>query len=83
MMGYKITMLTGLIPPLLIVIGVPNCIFLINRYQAELSAHGDKQLAIHNMITGIGLSTFLANMTTAIGFGVFYFTNSSLLVEFG
>jgi predicted RND superfamily exporter protein len=59
MMGYKITMLTGLIPPLLIVIGVPNCIFLINRYQAELSAHGDKQLAIHNMITGIGLSTFL------------------------
>ncbi|NBB29006.1 RND family transporter [Cellulophaga sp. BC115SP] len=83
MMGYKITMLTGLIPPLLIVIGVPNCIFLINRYQAELLAHGDKQLAIRNMITGIGLSTFLANMTTAIGFGVFYFTNSSLLVEFG
>lgn len=83
MLGYKITMLTGLIPPLLIVIGVPNCIFLINRYQAELLAHGDKQLAIRNMITGIGLSTFLANMTTAIGFGVFYFTNSSLLVEFG
>jgi predicted RND superfamily exporter protein len=83
MFGYKITMLTGLIPPLLIVIGVPNCIFLINRYQGELLAHGDKQLAIQNMVSGIGLSTFLANLTTAIGFGVFYFTNSSLLVEFG
>ena len=83
LLGYKITMLTGLIPPLLIVIGVPNCIFLINRYQAELLVHNNKALAIENMVTGIGLSIFLANLTTAIGFGVFYFTNSSLLVEFG
>ena len=83
LLGYKITILTGLIPPLLIVIGVPNAIFLINKYQAELIQHGNKELALQNMITGIGLSTFLANVTTAIGFGVFYFTNSSLLVEFG
>ncbi|MFD1817887.1 hypothetical protein SAMN04515674_101250 [Pseudarcicella hirudinis] len=83
LLGYKITILTGLIPPLLIVIGVPNCIFLINRYQSELMAHGNKEEAIRNMVSGIGLSTLLANTTTAIGFGVFYFTNSSLLVEFG
>ncbi|MET3128882.1 putative RND superfamily exporter protein [Arcicella rosea] len=83
LIGYKITILTGLIPPLLVVIGVPNAIFLINKYQAELIQHGNKELALKNMITGIGLSTFLANVTTAIGFGVFYFTNSSLLVEFG
>lgn len=81
--GYKITMLTGLIPPLLIVIGVPNCVFLINKYQSELKKHGEKQRALYQMVEKIGLSTFLANITTAIGFGVFYFTNSSLLVEFG
>jgi predicted RND superfamily exporter protein len=81
--GYKITALTGLIPPLLIVIGVPNCVFLINKYQAELLSHQDKDKALIEMIRQIGLSTFLANMTTAIGFGVFYFTNSILLVEFG
>lgn len=81
--GFKITALTGLIPPLLIVIGVPNCVFLINKYQAELVEHGKKDVAIIEMIRQIGLSTFLANVTTAIGFGVFYFTNSSLLVEFG
>jgi predicted RND superfamily exporter protein len=83
MFGYKITALTGLIPPLLIVIGVPNCVFLINKYQAELRDHGNKDIALTEMIRQIGLSTFLANVTTAIGFGVFYFTNSSLLVEFG
>ncbi len=81
--GYKITALTGLIPPLLIVIGVPNCVFLINKYQTELKANRSKDNSIREMIRQIGLSTFLANMTTAIGFGVFYFTNSSLLVEFG
>lgn len=81
--GYKITALTGLIPPLLIVIGVPNCVFLINKYQAELLSHQNKDRALMEMIRQIGLSTFLANMTTAIGFGVFYFTNSILLVEFG
>lgn len=81
--NYKITALTGLIPPLLIVIGVPNCIFLINKYQLELTTHGRKDDAIVEMVKQIGLSIFLANITTAIGFGVFYFTNSSLLVEFG
>ena len=81
--GYKITALTGLIPPLLIVIGVPNCVFFINKYQGELKANRNKNDAILEMVRQIGLSTFLANITTAIGFGVFYFTNSSLLVEFG
>lgn len=81
--GYKITALTGLIPPLLIVIGVPNCVFLLNKYQLELKTHGNKDEAIKEMICQIGLSIFLANITTAIGFGVFYFTNSALLVEFG
>ena len=80
---YKITALTGLIPPLLIVIGVPNCVFLINKYQSELRDNKSKDDAIREMIRQIGISTFLANTTTAIGFGVFYFTNSSLLVEFG
>ena len=81
--NYKITILSGLIPPLIIIIGIPNCIFLINKYHSELSRHGNKVKALSRMIQTIGLSLFLANITTAIGFGVFYFTNSSLLVEFG
>lgn len=81
--GYKITVLTGLIPPLIMVIGLPNCVFLINKYHTEYALHGHKIKAIARSIQTIGVSLFLANITTAIGFGVLYFTNSSLLVEFG
>jgi uncharacterized protein len=81
--SYKITILSGLIPPLIIVIGVPNCIFLINKYQGEYSLHGNKMKALARTIQTMGISLFLANVTTAIGFGVLYFTNTALLVEFG
>jgi predicted RND superfamily exporter protein len=81
--GYKITILTGLIPPLIIVIGIPNSILLLNKYHTEYGLHGNKIKALSRMIQRIGLTTFLANLTTAIGFGVFYFTNSKILMEFG
>ncbi|HQU99857.1 MAG TPA: MMPL family transporter, partial [Bacteroidia bacterium] len=83
LLNYKITILTGLIPPLIMVIGVPNCIFLINKYHSEFALHGNKVKALTRMITTIGVSLFLANITTSIGFGVLYFTNSSFLTEFG
>jgi uncharacterized protein len=83
LLNYKITILTGLIPPLIMVIGVPNCIFLINKYHSEYSKHGNKIKAITRMVTTIGVSLFLANITTAIGFGVLYFTSSAFLTEFG
>ncbi|GAA4406246.1 MMPL family transporter [Nibrella viscosa] len=81
--GYKITLLTGLIPPLIIVIGVPNAIFLLNKYHEELSRHGNQMRALSLAIEKVGETTFYANLTTAIGFFVFYFTNSPLLLEFG
>lgn len=81
--GYKITILTGLIPPLIIIIGIPNCIFLINKYQEELRIHGNKIRAITRTIEKVGMSNLLANVTTSIGFFVFYFTNSELLMQFG
>jgi hypothetical protein len=83
LMGYKITMLIALIPPLIIVIGIPNSILFLNKYHTEFGRHGNKMKALARMIQRIGLTTFLANVTTAIGFGVFYFTGSILLMEFG
>lgn len=81
--GYKITVLSGLIAPLIMVIGLPNCIFLINKYQSEFMLHGNKIKALTRSIETIGITLFLANITTAIGFAVLYFTKSSMLVEFG
>jgi uncharacterized protein len=83
LLGYKITILTGLIPPIIIVISIPNSIFFINKYQEEFLKHGDKIRALSMSIEKIGNTTFLANVTTSIGFFVFYFTNSPLLLEFG
>ncbi len=83
LMGYKITILSGLLPPLIIVIGIPNCIFFINRYHKEYLKHHNKIKGISRMIETMAITLFLANITTAIGFAVLYFTNTELLVEFG
>jgi uncharacterized protein len=80
---YRVTMLTGLIPALIVIIGVPNTIFLLNKYHEEYSEHGDQKKALLATIEKIGKTLFLANVTTSIGFGVFVFTGSALLVEFG
>lgn len=83
LMGYQITILSGLIPPLIIVIGVPNCIFLINTYFSDYLKHGNQARALTRMISRAGVSLFFANVTTSIGFYVFVFTHSKILVEFG
>ncbi|MCK0124865.1 efflux RND transporter permease subunit [Gelidibacter sp. F2691] len=83
LLGYEITVLTALIPPLIIVIGIPNCIFLINKYQHEVKMHGNKVKSLQRVITKIGNATLMTNMTTASGFATFILTESSLLKEFG
>ena len=82
-LGYEITVLTALIPPLIIVIGVPNCIFLINKYQLEVAKHGNKIKSLQRVITKIGNATLMTNLTTASGFATFILTNSKILKEFG
>ncbi|TDU43210.1 hypothetical protein BXY82_0618 [Gelidibacter sediminis] len=83
LLGYEITVLTALIPPLIIVIGIPNCIFLINKYQHEVKLHGNKVKSLQRVITKIGNATLMTNMTTASGFATFILTESTLLKEFG
>ena len=83
LLHYEITVLTALIPPLIIVIGVPNCIFLINKYQQEIKNHGNQAKSLQRVITKVGNATLLTNLTTASGFATFILTDSSLLKEFG
>lgn len=82
-LGYEITVLTAIIPPLIIVIGIPNCIFLINKYQQEVKKHGNKAKSLQRVISKVGNATLMTNLTTAAGFGTFIFTKSELLKEFG
>lgn len=83
LLNYEITILTAIIPPLIIVIGIPNCIFLINKYQQEISKHGNQARSLQRVITRVGNATLLTNLTTASGFATFILTDSKLLREFG
>lgn len=83
LLNYEITVLTALIPPLIIVIGIPNCIFLINKYQREVKLHGNKVKSLQRVITKVGNATLMTNVTTASGFATFILTESQLLKEFG
>ena len=83
LLGYEITILTGILPPLLIIIGVENCIFLLNKYHQEYKSHGNKIKALVRVVQRIGKATMLTNATTAVGFATFIITGNTLLVEFG
>lgn len=83
LLGFEITVLTAVIPPLIIIIGIPNCIFLINKYQHEIKLHGNQAKSLQRVITKIGNATLMTNVTTASGFATFIFTQSELLKEFG
>jgi len=82
-LDYQLSILMVLIPPLIIVISIPNCIFLINKFHQEIKDHGNKAKALSRVIQKIGNATFLTNLTTALGFSTFIFTNSERLSEFG
>ncbi len=81
--GYKITLLNALTPTLVVVIGIPNCIYFMNKYHTAYRDTGDKHEALILMIGRMGIVTFFCNLTAAIGFGVFALTRSAILNEFG
>jgi len=83
LMGQKITLLTALIPPLIVVIGIPNCIYFLNKYHTAYKETQDKEKAIVQMVSRMGIVTLFCNLTAAIGFFVFALTKSPLLKEFG
>ena len=82
-LGYQLSILTGLVPPLIIVIGVANCIFLLNKYHTEFRSHGNKIKGLQRVVRKVGKATLLTNATTAAGFATFTVVESSVMREFG
>jgi uncharacterized protein len=81
--GFKVTLLTGLLPPIIVVIGIPNCIYLLTKYHQEMKTHGNKIKALSRIVRKIGIVTLMTNATTAVGFIVLGFANVAILREFG
>ncbi|SVB50238.1 uncharacterized protein METZ01_LOCUS203092, partial [marine metagenome] len=82
-LNYKITLLTGLLPPLIVVIGIPNCVYMLNYYHFSLNKFSSRKKAISHVIKTIGLITLITNLTTAVGFFVLATTDIKVLNEFG
>lgn len=83
LLGYKITLLSGLIPPVIVTIGITNAIYLLNKYHLEFAKCGDKEKAVLAVICKMGLATFLTNLTVAVSFLALLSTRISILREFG
>ena len=83
LLGYQITLLTALIPPLVVVIGIPNCIYFLNKYHTTYKKTGIKEQSLIDMVSKMGVVTLFCNVTAAIGFAVFALTKSAILKEFG
>jgi predicted RND superfamily exporter protein len=83
LMGYKLTAMSAIIPPLIIVIGVPNCILILNKYHTEFAKRHNKIGALHAAIERSSISLFFANFTTSIGFAVFCTIKNPIFIEFG
>lgn len=83
LLGYKISLLNALIPPLIVVIGIPNCIYFLNKYHISFNETGNKEAALVQMISKMGVVTLFCNIAAAIGFAVFALTKSAILQEFG
>src|SRR6188768_3720014 len=82
-MGYKVSLIMSVIAPLVIVTGVPNCVFLINAYHYEYVHHRNRMKALQRVISRVGAAAFMTNAVSAVGFATFCLTSSDVLIEFG
>jgi len=82
-LGFKLNILSGLLPPLLVVVGVQNTIYIINQYHEQYRRHRNQAKALTRIISHVGVANFLINFTTSVGFGTFYFTHTTILEQFG
>lgn len=81
--GFKISILTGVIPSLIVVIAIENCIYILNKYHWEYRNHGNKILALSRVVRRIGFASLMVNTATAAGFAAFILVSNQLLREFG
>jgi predicted RND superfamily exporter protein len=81
--NFKITILTGVIPSLIIIIAIENCIYILNKYHWEYRSHGNKIKALIRVVQRIGFASLMTNAATAVGFAAFILIPNQMLREFG
>ncbi len=83
MLDIRLNVITNILPPLLIIIGISDSIHLIARYRDELKKKDDRIAAGQTTVRHLGAACFLTSATTAVGFGSLAVARTEMLREFG
>ncbi len=80
--GQPVDLLTNVVPPLLITLGLGDAVHLFVRYREEL-AHAPPLEAARRTFVAMRRACFATSLTTAVGFGSLAVGGSPALVRFG
>jgi len=81
--GRKVEIITNVIPPMVMVIGLAAAIHILTHYNEELSREGDGRRALSKTLSYVMVPCFLTSLTTAIGFGSLMSNEIEAIRDFG
>ena len=81
--GTPLTLLTGLLAPMLLAIGSVYGIHVIARYQEDAGCHGDARSAVLASLEHLVVPVLIAGMTTVIGLAALLITDVPAVFELG
>jgi len=83
LLGFPITILTSLVPSMLLVIGSTEDMHMLSLYFHQLKEGESKQEAVMQTMIKSFLPISLTSLTTIIGFGTLSISDTSIIREFG
>ncbi len=81
LLGYKVNLLSALIPPIIFFVSMSDVIHLMNAYKKAESEN--KLLTLRQAVSVVWTPTFLTSITTAIGFLCLLFLKTEPLQQLG
>ena len=82
-LGIPMTVLTGIIPSLLLAIGFTEDVHMLTAYHERIRLGDDRLTAIRTMLEETSLAILVTAATTVLGFASLALTDITMVVEFG
>ncbi len=82
LLGKSLSIISTVLPVLLVSVGSAYAIHIVARYYEELDNGGDGKKAVQKAIYHVGLAVTMAGGTTMIGFGSLFFSDLAIIKDF-
>ena len=82
-LGYSLSMISVLVPPLLMILGLSYSVHVVSEYHQERAAGVDKPLLIKSTLKQVMLPVILTGLTTTAGFIALIVNPITAVKEFG